>query len=232
MPLEEFSSFISCKLCDLRAAGMCDFAVYLQVWCEGRLCLRLVFFRPLSSLREGGTVLLDHLPAELAQCQLLFIQTEQTPALFRLPSLYNGSPITLPGRWAAHLPADMFTVLLLVSCKNAKACSRQHARGSLSELTPQQCGMFSVDLSDSGESEQYLSVAVKCATLHHHHHRTASRADLSMSTLHASWDKCVYIVRLGLVCTIALLPSFYLVNGQVVMYRRSHGKLPCQWPSV
>lgn len=136
MPLEEFSSFISCKLCDLRAAGMCDFAVYLQVWCEGRHCLRLVFFRPLSSLREGGSVLLDHLPAELAQCQLLFIQTEQTPALFRLPSLYNGSPITLPGRWAAHLPADMFTVLLLVSCKNAKACSRHHARGSLSELTP------------------------------------------------------------------------------------------------
>lgn len=52
----------------------------------------------------------------------------------------------------------------LLSCANPKACARQHARGSHSELKPQR-GMFSADLLDSDESECCTSAAVKCCTL-------------------------------------------------------------------
>lgn len=74
----------------LTTAGMCDFSFPLRSggYVKADSVQDLFFFLPpLPSLREGGTLPLDHLPAELFWCQLLFIQTEQTPALFRLPLL-------------------------------------------------------------------------------------------------------------------------------------------------
>lgn len=76
-----------------------------------------------------------------------------------------------------------------------------------------------------------------CEVLMHLSEKWANRFKHTHANI--SRDKCVYIARLAPLCTLTkwqlkhcFSPPLGLVNGQVMMCRRSDSGLGCQWPSV
>lgn len=230
---------------------MCELSFSPLVWwlCEGGFCSRTLFFCPLSSPWERAAL------CHRIICQRSCSGASSFSFKWNKRLHYSGCHLSRMDRLSLCQAAGLHTyqqICLLFAledvsfqqsqsrallyCANPKACARKHTRGSLTELKPQQCGMFSADLFDTDEPERYPSAPVKCwCTLP----PNTSEVDLSMSTLHTSWDKCVYIASSAPQCTLTkwLLkhcpsPPLRLVNGQVMMCRRSDGRLPCQWPSV